>query len=214
MTTLPESSPFQKIDPDFEYSTAVFNESAQKSENNYAACHWGSLQSQQKRFSILTQGMDFTECSVLDVGCGVGCFADYLHKEGYAVRQYTGVDLSYEMVVRALKQAPERDIRHWNILEKNIGSYDIVVASGIFTFLRGNCQAKMREIITAMYSLCRRAVFFNSLSSWGKTQQKNEFYADPLQVMEWCNALTPWVILRHDYHPGDFTVYMYREQQK
>jgi hypothetical protein len=54
------------------------------------------------------------------------------------------------------------------------------------------------------------ALAFNSLSNWANDQEANEFYADPVQVLNFCRELTPWVVLRHDYHPRDFTVYMYK----
>jgi len=61
-----------------------------------------------------------------------------------------------------------------------------------------------------MYALATTAVAFNSLSAWAPDQEAGEFYADPLQVVDLCRRLTPWVVLRHDYHPRDFTVYMYK----
>jgi hypothetical protein len=53
-------------------------------------------------------------------------------------------------------------------------------------------------------------VAFNSLSAWATDQEAGEFYADPLRVVDFCRRITPRVVLRHDYHPRDFTVYLYK----
>jgi hypothetical protein len=68
----------------------------------------------------------------------------------------------------------------------------------------------MQSMIERMFALATRAVAFNSLSTWSSDQQAGEFYADPLQTVQFCRELTPWVVLRHDYHPRDFTVYLYK----
>ena len=55
-------------------------------------------------------------------------------------------------------------------------------------------------------------VAFNSLSSWANDKEKGEFYADPLEVLKFCKTLSPWVVLRHDYHSRDFTIFIYKER--
>ena len=44
------------------------------------------------------------------------------------------------------------------------------------------------------------------------TGEPGEFYADPVQTLSWCHTLSPFVVLRHDYHSRDFTVYVYKAQ--
>jgi hypothetical protein len=68
----------------------------------------------------------------------------------------------------------------------------------------------MQQLIERMYDLATKAVAFNSLSAWATDQEASEFYADPLRVVEFCRRLTPRVVLRHDYHSRDFTVYLYK----
>ena len=38
----------------------------------------------------------------------------------------------------------------------------------------------------------------------------NIWYSDSLEILEYCMSLTRRVILRHHYHPSDFTVFMYK----
>jgi hypothetical protein len=38
--------------------------------------------------------------------------------------------------------------------------------------------------------------------------------AESLLTLNSCRQLTPWVALRHDYHPRDFTVYLYKTDRR
>jgi hypothetical protein len=69
-------------------------------------------------------------------------------------------------------------------------------------------------MVAAMFERARQAIAFNSLSRWAPDMDVNEFHADPVKVLAICRNLTPWVVLRHDYHPGDFSVYLYHERRR
>ncbi len=94
----------------------------------------------------------------------------------------------------------------------SIGTFDVVTANGIFYLLGEQAWPMMQQIIERLYELATSAVAFNSLSAWAnkEEQEAGEYYADPIKVVDFCRRLTPWVVLRHDYHPRDFTIYMYK----
>ena len=64
-----------------------------------------------------------------------------------------------------------------------------------------------------MFSHCEQAVAFNCLSGLSQDKEPGEFPADPAETLAFCQTLTPWVVLRHDYFSHDFTVYLYRDGQ-
>ena len=70
----------------------------------------------------------------------------------------------------------------------------------------------MKTFITKMFEACEELVVFNSLSSWATDKVEGEFYADPLATLLFCKTLSPWVTLRHDYHPRYFTIYIYKNK--
>lgn len=179
---------------------------------DYRACDWGSSASQQRRFEVLAAVADLNGRSVLDVGCGLADFATYLSSaEGRSgVPRYTGLDISQEMIRHARERGPDLDIRQGNILDDGLETFDIVVGSGIFTLLPGERCDLVESIIAAMYDHANHAVAFNTLSSWTSHRRKDEFHASPIAMLEFCRSLTERLVLRHDYHPRDFTVYLYR----
>ena len=174
------------------------------------ACDYGRAESQQIKFRVLAEVMPLANCSLLDVGCGFADFAGFLESR-FAALRYTGIDLCRDMISEAKRNHPDMDLRVANIADVTLDrTFDVVVANGIFYLLGEQPAPMMQHMIERMFSLAKKAVAFNSLSAWARFQEGGEFYADPLQTVEFCRRLTPWVVLRHDYHPRDFTVYLYK----
>jgi trans-aconitate methyltransferase len=176
------------------------------------ACDYGRAASQQRKFEVLSRALNYSGLSVLDVGCGFADYADFLAARFSGVT-YSGIDLSSEMIVKARALHPSLDLKVGNLIEQTeCPDYDVISANGIFYRLGEDAPLLMRDLVTAMFRRCRKAVTFNTLSLWAPQQELGEFYADPAEVLSWCRQLTPWVVLRHDYMPHDFTIYLYREQ--
>ncbi len=174
------------------------------------SCDYGQPQSQEIKFRVLSEVMPLAGCSVLDVGCGFADFAPYLQRN-FAGVSYSGIDLCASMVAEARRNHPELDLRSANLLDASFDrAFDVVTSNGTFYLLGDQAWPTMCTMIERMFSLATSALAFNSLSIWASDQEPNEFYADPVQVLQFCRELTPWVVLRHDYHPRDFTIYMYK----
>lgn len=175
------------------------------------ACDYGRAESQTKKFRVLADALDYQDLEVLDVGCGFADYASHLSSR-YRGVGYTGIDLSPAMIAQATTLHPGLELRVGNLLkEPEHRKYDVVSANGIFYLLGTQAPTLMRELVTAMFQRSRRCVVFNSLSTWATYQEPGEFYADPLEIVEWCRTLSPLIVLRHDYLAHDFTIYMYRE---
>lgn len=175
------------------------------------SCDYGRPESQAKKFKILSEIIHGNHQTLLDVGCGFADYANYLEMQAPHIA-YSGVDITPEFVVKAKERHPALDIREMDILSEDPGIFDIVTANGIFYLLGDKAEEVMQQLITRMFALCGQSVAFNSLSSWCDDKEDGEFYADPIETLEFCRTLTPWVTLRHDYHSRDFTIYMHKEQ--
>ena len=189
------------------HNNSVYMNCLNKNTDNHLAVNWGSKTSQQKRFEILMEvNKDFNTSSIIDVGCGLGHFADFLKSRDFQ-GIYQGTDILNEMVENAQKRNPNLKFRKENLFECSNNAYDYVVMSGIFTF--GNINIFQNMIIES-YRVCKKGLAFNSLSSWATKKEDGEFYADPIKTLEFCSKITSKVVLRHDYLPHDFTIYMYK----
>jgi SAM-dependent methyltransferase len=180
---------------------------------SHRALDWGSRQSQHLRFSVLAGIGDLAGSRILDVGCGLGDFVGWLDGQGIDV-DYTGIDLTAELAQQAARLHPRRRFLAGGILEEGLlvgEHFDFVFASGIFATYTAGADDFLRRAVARMWQLAELGCAFNSLSTWAPSREAGEFHADPSVVLEFCRGFTPWLALRHDYHPRDFTVYLRRE---
>lgn len=175
------------------------------------SCDYGRPASQRRKFAAVAGVMPLQGQRVLDVGCGLGDFADYLERTVGNVA-YTGVEIAPAMLERAHRLRPHLDLRRLDILQEAPAErFDLITANGIFYLLGPEAQALTERLIARMFALTDHAVAFTTLSTWADHQEAGEFYADPPRMLAYCRTLTPWVTLRHDYAQHDFTVYMYKQ---
>ena len=95
-------------------------------------------------------------------------------------------------------------------IELSVDFFDYVIASGIFFLRKEDPMGHMEKVVSAMFQKSIKGIAFNSLSAWALEKTEREFYAEPQKVLEFCKKLSPHIILRHDYHPADFTVYVFK----
>jgi SAM-dependent methyltransferase len=187
---------------------AYYDEQVRRFGNDVRALDWGSRRTQHLRFDVLTAGLIAPGRRVLDVGCGLGDLATFLPPDV----DYLGVDIAAGMVETARSLHPERRFETGHLLEPSFapGPFDVVVASGIFAKRDHEPERYLEAMVEAMWARARVAVGFNSLSAWGGEPEEGEFQADPARTLAFCRTLTPFVALRHDYLPHDFTVHLHR----
>jgi ubiquinone/menaquinone biosynthesis C-methylase UbiE len=177
---------------------------------SYKSLNWGSQAAQNLRFKVLSEVADLNGKRILDVGCGLGDFAVWLSANRITV-DYTGLDLTSELIQQARESHPSLNFQTGSILDKSIFSdqhFDYVFASGIFYSYNLSGFDWMKKAINRMWELSREGVAFNSLSSWTAQQEAGEFYADPLATLDYCRQFSSRTVLRHDYHPRDFTIFL------
>jgi len=176
------------------------------------ALSWSSKGAAHQRFRAIWKEIDFNNKTVLDVGCGFGEMAKFLYKR-YKNVNYKGVDIVPEFVEIARKNQPyysfeERDYFNNPIEDK----FDIVMASGT---LNSNLPQNMefrKKAIKTMFEHARRVCVFNMLGAHPQPEtpkDSNVWYADSLEILDYCMGLTRRVVLRANYHPKDFTIFMY-----
>jgi SAM-dependent methyltransferase len=151
--------------------------------------------------------------SVLDVGCGLGDFLDYLRQRGFAGR-YTGVDLVPELIetarVRQDDTASTVSFVVGDVLDPDLSlkPHDYVIASGLFDYRTPDSAARLPRTVRRLYDLCRRGLAWNVLGV--APPDREDLYAPPPdQLLSLCEALTPWFVVRGDYAPRALTFYLY-----
>lgn len=181
---------------------------------NHRALGWFDPETQRKRFLVAEMMGDFTGASVLDVGCGFGSFYQYLTENKLAIKAYTGLDVSPQMIKEAQLKSPEAaficgDVFTTEFKEK----FDYVVACGVFNNRMPQQEVYLQQVLTKMFALTKKGLAVSMLSSLTPEKLKFKdtlYYYEAPRVLAACFRITRYVELRHNYLPNDFTIYLYR----
>lgn len=171
---------------------------------------WGSPDTQQVRFKVLSEIGDINNCSILDLGCGVGDLYAYLNQNHYGV-DYYGIDYHPKMIKMARKKYSKARFDNSSI--EDIDSiFDYVFVSGAFNLLQEDNNEYIKNWIKKTCNIAKKGVAINLLSKYAPVDKKyNDLcYYDPLYILDFCVEKYGKVSLRHDYMPHDFTFYIYK----
>ncbi len=163
---------------------------------------------QRLRFEAFLRAHDLKGRSILDVGCGVGDFFARLRENGVAA-EYCGIDLSSEMIGRARERFPEG---RFEIGEAGtVGRrFDYTVAFAIHNVKVEHGRDILERSLRQQYDACDVAAHISLLTDryQGFDPHIQAWRAEDILTL--ALSITPYVMLRHDYLPNDFSVTLYR----
>ena len=186
------------------------------------ALYWSSQEIQFIRFKKLSEILPRNQdCSILDVGCGFGDLKAYLQQQGFDI-DYTGIDLSEDMVRSAGFQYPSINVKQGDLFDFNPAEkqFDFVLLSGalnevVETEIEGTAEQKGRyakAVIRKMYDSCKQGVAFNLLdnrNAWVASRPDLQSF-QPDDIADYCQTFAGNVSWQDGYVDNDFTVFLYR----
>lgn len=178
---------------------------------------WKSIGASHQRFRQFWTQIDFTGKNVLDVGCGFGQMGRFLTKR-YEDVTYKGVDIMPEFIESGHKRYPYLDLTVCDYFNDPLPEkFDTILCSGAINSNVDNNMEFRKKAIATMFEHTTNVLAFNMLGGHPQPANKvgsNIWYADSLEILEYCMSLTRRVVLRHHYHPRDFTIFMYKVKPK
>ena len=191
----------------------IYDKMLSSGKSDYDRVGWGSLDSQKERFRILTEVGDLSKHSVLDVGCGLGGYFDYV-RNIYPDILYTGTDINANMIEGAKQRHPGIEFVCTDITtglsEISQRRFDYVFLSGALNLSADKHEIAIKNITETMFSLANKGVAINFLSIFSDYLSPGEYYCNPEVILKLAFSITKKVVLRHDYMPHDFTIYLYK----
>jgi len=186
------------------------------------ALYWSSREIQFIRFKKLSEILPRNQaCSILNVGCGFGDLKAYLVQQGFKI-DYTGIDLSDDMVRSARFQYPEIKVHQGDLFDFNPDAqqYDFLLLSGalnevVETDVEGSRQYQGRyakAVIRKLYDSCKQGVAFNLLdarNAWVASRPDLQSF-QPEDIDAYCKTFANHVSWQDGYVDNDFTVFLYR----
>lgn len=175
---------------------------------------WGKNGRQEVRFAVLADmAIKNPSSSVLDVGCGFGDLYAFMKKKGWNA-QYTGIDIVPGLLEVGRSVHDNIDLRNADIsLVNDLQVYDYVIASGIFNAkLKGSDnKIHMSNTIKAMFDHARVAVCIDFMSTYVDFEKEGSWHTDPIWAFELARSLSRRIILRYDYMPFEFALFIFKD---
>ena len=173
----------------------------------FDATLWRNKEGQILRFKMFCMLADFTNSSILDVGCGIGDFSEYLTVSGVAFDSYHGVDAMQEMIETAKSRSLLRstfataDIVH-NTDE--LAGHDWITFSGTLNAMK---ESVAMSLIETAFSHANRGIACNFLSNQSGRDPKTEDLspASRFDTLTWISKalqLSPKVQFSQSYLDG------------
>lgn len=164
---------------------------------------------QRLRFQILLSEWGVsTGQSLLDVGCGFGDLYGYCTDHGYRAA-YHGIDMCSELVEEARTRFPEGSFEVGDILaDERERSFDYVIASGVHSYRLNDNWGFVEDTFELFSRIAKVGFAVNFLSDRVVPWWDKLFYADPSRVLQIAYRHSTRVVLRNDYMPFEFTVFV------
>jgi SAM-dependent methyltransferase len=175
---------------------------------------WNTRADQRLRFQVLGDIANLAGASVCDIGCGFGDLYPYL-LERFTNVDYLGVDITPSFVESARIRHPSVPFICGDILDGlAIPPADYFLLSGALNYRVENNWDLTVAMIRRMFSLARKGVGVNFLSTYVNFQRPLNYHHDPEMMFSFARGLTRWVTLRHDYPLWEFTLFLYHESRE
>lgn len=175
---------------------------------------WGKSGRQDIRFSVLAQ-MAISEpfSSVLDVGCGFGDLYGFLLKSGWQ-GDYLGIDIVPHLIKKGSDIFEGINLQLIDITStkhSDLAKYDYVISSGIFNakLTMEDNKKHIEKALHNMFNHAKVALCCDFMSTYVDFQQPDSWHTEPTWVFNVAKKLSKRVLLRHDYMPYEFALFVF-----
>lgn len=174
---------------------------------------WKNREEQRLRFDVLSGIAPLHNATICDVGCGFGDLTDYFEEKNIRIA-YTGIDIAPSFIAHAKASHPNGIFHVLDLYQDEYNQeHDYFLSSGALSFKRKDNMEHAKRMLEKMFSLCRKGVAVNFLSTYVNHQHSRNFHYSPEEMFRLARGMTRWVAVRHDYPLWEFTLYLYKEAQ-
>ncbi len=182
--------------------------------NPWDACCWLSEDEAYGRYITLASHAK-PNCTVLDVGCGQGDFGIVL-AERRITTNYTGIDISGEMLKKAVAKCPTGKFEHISLDDYTSEGVDYVVALGPFNFRTDENQYDYLERqLRKLFELAKQKVVVTVTVNTANItvpgpEESHIFWYSPEVVHQIITSITPYYSLDTSSVALEMLICLYR----
>lgn len=176
----------------------------------------GNTERQRVRFSNLTMIGDLEGKSVLDFGCGLSDFYDYLKNDLGLNIQYHGVDIVPEFVESSKKRFPECSFTGENILTSDFlktNKFDYIFCSQVFNnkYQKMDNMAFVQEVMEKLHGACNEGLAMDFITDYVDFKEDHLNYYSPEKMYSMSKKFSKRVTLKSDYPLYEFMIFAYKD---
>jgi SAM-dependent methyltransferase len=179
----------------------------------FASLNSGTPQRQAARHAVHSTALMGSYPRVLDIGCGLGSFLEYLIEHDRPCT-YTGYDLVSEYVAECRRLYPMAHFEQRNFLDQGIdGTYGTIVMSQVLNnrYERSSNIEVLEYALAIAFKHSTDSISVDMMSAYVDFRNPDLYYYQPEQVFAIAKALCGRVILRHDYRPFEFCIQLFHD---
>lgn len=195
-----------------EKSIQTYTKAFQTYGDDTKSCCWDRVQIE--RYFELSKIADLQNESILDVGCGIGGFYEYITNKGIKPCRYFGIDIVDGMIETARKKYPQAEFKTINLLadELPVKEHDYGIICGVFNLLDKSDSADFTKMmLSKVWKYCRKGMAFNFISSYVNYMDDKMSYHSPIDILQFViENLSSKAEIHHHYYKCDTAVYVYR----
>jgi SAM-dependent methyltransferase len=205
--------------PESDHYLQPYLEAVRQHGAGFKATLWGSPVAQRLRFEVMIAFAGFDDCIVLDIGCGPGDFATFLHEHHVPFRQYIGIDAMPEMIEQARTLDLPRCIFEVSDAVEQLDAIgrwdaDFITISGTLNTMDDETA---RQLVSESFKAAHQGVVFNFLSDragreWMNKDLRPARRFNTIDWVDWSLSLTPRVSMTQDYFNGHDATIMLRHE--
>lgn len=202
---------------DKENTVKRYSERLKKFGYSEAALGWSRNKNDVRFEALVKEWKDELEgSSIADFGCGFGDLYGYL-KNNLLLNNfsYTGIDINPDLIEEGKKLYPEASFWVGDINEdKGTQTYDFIFSSGVFNHKLEfvNEYDFIKDCIDSLNAMCNKGFAVNFLSDKVEYQLEHTFHSNPGMILDIFYQYSNHVVLRNDYMPFEFTVYLRKDK--
>jgi SAM-dependent methyltransferase len=173
----------------------------------------GSARKHELQHAVHATIGDLHGRTVLDVGCGLAHYYEFLLARGIRVH-YIGYDITEPFIEADKQRFPEAHFEVRDVFTAGIAHRpDYTVMCQVFNnqYQAADNDEVVRKAIALAFDASRVGVSIDMLSKHVNYEEAGLHYFSPEALFSYAKTLTRFVRLRHDYLPFDFTLFLYKE---
>jgi SAM-dependent methyltransferase len=199
-----------------------YNKCYESHGDNHLGVDWPKYEETLIRHKIMyelinnTKYEDIINSTILDFGCGLGHFYEWILSTQKYHPKYSGLDINEPFYNHCKNKYINSDFYHKDILiDDNIPNFDYIVCNGVFTEKRELSQKEMMNFFNStlikLWDKTKKGISFNLMSKHVDWEREDLFHVS-LDKLGWFlkENLSRNFIIRNDYKLFEYTVYVYK----